>query len=246
MGTPSYPKDMITEWQGIKRDVKNLFTSANVRKALSQVSTGTLEILGQLSIKPGGRFNSEYTNGNSSMYIGPVSDGNAVGEGIILRRGDGSEVMRLEGFSDEDSTFCIKDINEETILSDDELGGLAQPYLPMTFVDTTDVPSNNTGTYTTIGTAWVIKQHPKIHLAIYQNTTSTTGQIRFVVTSGSATGTDIAEVNTTTGDGTQEVGPVDMPGTYLEGMFVEVQTRVDSGVGDVGCVVLGAYGVKSS
>lgn len=245
MGIPSYPKDMASEWQGVKRDIKNLFTSANVRKALTQVSTGALDILGTLNILPGGKFNAQYTNGNSAFYAGPVSDGNAQGEGVILRRGDGTEVLRLEGFSDEDSTFSIKGVNEETIFADDEQGGLARPYIPYTFVDSVNVPSNNTGTYEVVGIGWVYKQHPRIHLAYYQNTTSTTGQIKFVIASGSAVGTELAVVDTTTGDDTAELGPLDLPGDFGESFFIEVQTRVDSGTGDVGAVVLGAYGVQS-
>lgn len=245
MGIPRYPKEMASEWQKTQRDIKSLFTSANVRKALSQVSTGTLEILGTLTIKPGGKFNAEYTNGNSAVYVGTVSDGNVQGEGVVLRRGDGTEVLVLEGFSDEDSTFAIKDLNEAIIFADDEQGGLAQPYLPYTFVDTVNMPSTVSGTYETIATAWIHKQHPMIRIAYYQTTTSTTGQIKFIVSGGTADGTELVVIDTTTGSTTGIEGPITLPGDFLENFFIEVQARVDTGVGDVGCVVLGAYGVKS-
>lgn len=246
MGIPRYPKDMAGEWQKTQRDIKNLFTSANVRKALTQVSTGALDILGTLNILPGGRLNAQYSNGNSAMYIGPVSDGNAQGEGVILRRGDGSEVLYLEGFSDEDSTFRITDKNEAIILADDENGGLAHPYIPHPFSTVVNMPSNSTGSFVTVQKTWIQKQHNRIHLSIEYDITATTGEINIVVEGGSADGTVLALANLPTGSGTEEIGPVDLPGEYLETYYILVQTRVDTGSGDVGCVVLGAYGVKSS
>ena len=246
MGTPRYPKSMGSEWQKSQRELRNLFTSANVRKAITQVAAGILDVSGILNIVPGGKFNAKYTNGNSALYMGPVSDGNVMGEGIVFRRGDGTEVLHLEGFSDEASTFAIKDIDENVILADDEMGGLSNPYIPYTFVNTVNVPSNNSGTYTMVGKTWVQKQHPNIELAFYQNTTSTTGQIQFIVVGGSADGTVLATVNTSTGSTTEELSSVELPGEYLEKFYIEVQTRVDSGTGEVGCVVLGAYGTKST
>lgn len=246
MGIPRYPKDMASEWQKTQRDIKNLFTSANVRKALTQVSTGALDILGTLNILPGGKMNAQYTNGNSAMYIGPVSDGNAQGEGVIFRRGDGSEVIYLEGFSDEASTFRITDKNEEIIVSDDELGGLSHPYIPHPFSTVVNMPSNNTGTFVTVQKTWIQKQHPRLHISFEYDITSTTGEINIVVEGGTGDGTVLVLANLATGSGTVEVGPVDLPGEYLETYYILVQTRVDTGSGDVGCVVLGAYGVGSS
>lgn len=245
MGIPRYPKDMAGEWQRTQRDIRNLFTSANVRKALTQVSTGALEILGELKILPGGKFNAQYTNGNSAMYIGPVSDGNAVGEAVILRRGDGSEVLYLEGFSDEASSFRISDSEGNIILADDEVLGLSNPYIPYTFADILNMPSNNTGSFVTVQKSWLQKQHPKIQFALQYDITSTTGEINVVVSGGSGDGTVLAIATLSTGNDVLQVGPVDLPGEYLETFYIEVQTRVASGSGDVACAMLGAYGVKS-
>lgn len=245
MGIPRYPKEMASEWQRTQRDIKNLFTSANVRKALTQVSTGALEILGTLTILPGGKFNAQYTNGNSAVYFGPVTDGNTIGESVILRRGDGTTILYVEGFSDQDSTFYIADKNEDVILADDDQGGLSNPYIPYTFASILNMPSNNTGSFVTVNKSWVQKQHPRIQMALQYDITSTTGEIRIAVSGGTGDGTELALESLSTGNDTLEIGPVDLPGEYLETFYIEVQTRVASGTGDVGCVMLGAYGVKS-
>lgn len=238
MGIPRYPKDLPTEWQKLQRDMKNVFTSANVRRAFSQLSTSALDVLGALNILPGGSLNAKYTNGNSALYFGSTPDG----EAVILRRGDGSEVLRLEGFEDETTnTFKIMDDQGNIILADDDTLGLAQPYIPMTFVNSLTLPSNAGASFVTVQRCWMKKQHPRITYTFQYNIAGTTGEVR-VQTS---TGTVLSTSSLGTGSGTVTISPVDLPGAYQENITLEVQCRVTAGAGGTGAAILGCYGVES-
>lgn len=69
-GTPNYPKDMATEWQGMKRKQKDAFNSANKRKALTRIG------------KPGqpldvieGPIRVLDENGDPRIEMGKLADG---------------------------------------------------------------------------------------------------------------------------------------------------------------------------
>src|SRR5689334_542238 len=140
MGTPNYPKDMAGEWQKLKRDVKQTFSSANFKKGIERLSTTIAEIFTGLTVNPGAFFRSIYANGIDSLFIGrhDDGDGNDV-EGMYISRPNGSLVFWTFGNSaGQDGFWAFYDMAGNIILSADVVSGqgLARPWLPYTFVRT--------------------------------------------------------------------------------------------------------------
>src|SRR6478609_6137735 len=99
MGIPRYPKEFGTEWQKTQRKIKNNFTSGNSRTGSTIIATDLLQITGQLTVAPGGKFVGQYSNGIAAFYIGPVTNDGVPGEGVVIRRADGTEVFHVEGLT---------------------------------------------------------------------------------------------------------------------------------------------------
>lgn len=80
-GTPLYPKDLATEWERMKRDVKDIFTSANYRRAQQNINTGYLtvanggllvrddvgDIQAIVGLLPNGNYGIAATNGGTTL-----------------------------------------------------------------------------------------------------------------------------------------------------------------------------------
>lgn len=202
MGTPNYPKDMGTEWQKLKREVKGAFTSGNLRKGFQQLSAGILDVFGKLVIHPGGSLVSQYTTGTTALLIGThfLSGGGGQVEGVIIRRPSGSLVFWTYGQGGSDSFWALYDKGGRIIFSDDAASGkgIATPWLPYNVVRSLEIvtPPDTTqsSTYQSFYTITGWMQHPKIVVKAKSiNAGSATSQVRI---KDSVTGTVIAETAT--------------------------------------------------
>lgn len=103
MGTPNYPKDMATEWNKLKRDVKDAFTSANQNIGKNKVGQlGDLAIQGSINVSDG----SINVDGSGLISVGnggAVSVGDAgsvnVGTGGAVNVGANGSVNVDDGGS---------------------------------------------------------------------------------------------------------------------------------------------------
>ena len=244
MGIPNYPKNFGDEWQKSQRKIKNNFTSGNRSNGGTVIATDVLQITGQLTVAPGGKFVGQYQNGINAFYIGPVTNDGIPGEGIVIRRANGTEVLHVEGLTSDESSWALKDEAENDIISDSGVG-LGRPYLNVPFADViSTMPGNTTGSYVTVHKAIFARHHPQFRLYLSYNVTATTGAINVNVTTVADGTVSVSETLALSGTGDLAL-TIDMPGDFLEPVTMEIQTKVDSGAGATGVVVTGAYGVET-
>jgi hypothetical protein len=187
MGTPNYPKDFASEWNQVKRDVKNAFTSANLRTGMAKIGAKVIEITGELALNAGAVLRTKYQDGSTALYIGPATAGGEPVQAFILRRPNGARALDMYGGETLPGFIAIWDMADNIIVSDDaESGqGLARPYIPHTFVETSKLTSPTTmvttSSWTSVHTIQGIMQHPKIRLGgSFVGLGGDTGRIRLV------------------------------------------------------------------
>jgi len=252
MGTPNYPKDMGTEWQKMKRDIKSNFTSANSRKAFQSISNGILHVYNGLLLHAGAFFRSLYANGNDSLYIGRHTDGSGHDvEGMIITRPNGALAFWTYGTPAGDSFWAMYDKQDHIIMSDDAVSGqgIGRPWIPYntvrTVLLTTPADTTTSTSYVSHHTISGVMQHPRISIRAYvssQTSPFTDGaQIRIFDPS---TGTQIAQSAATVNNW------VDLVGNHVNYDFgasfvYDIQIRRTSGSGAVGTTLVYASGVQS-
>jgi len=74
MGTPNYPRNMADEWNKLKRQVKDTYTSANLRKGMAKIGAKVIEVSGYLNIT-NGRMEVFDSQGQSKIQVGRLEDG---------------------------------------------------------------------------------------------------------------------------------------------------------------------------
>lgn len=248
IGTPNYPKDMASEWQKLRRDVKNNFTSANVRKGIQVFGKGLIDIFIGLVLHPGAYLRSLYTNGNESVFIGTHEVAGQEVEGVIIRRPSGALSFWSYGTTAQDSFWSFWDRQGNIVLSDDADSGtgLARPWLTYNTVRTSTLnnPPDTTTSTTFVAhhtiSGWM--QHPKISAYLY-------------VVSTTSPFTDNAQVqlrDPTSGAVIAQSGSINNNYTILEGvhpnfMFggffrYDLEIRRTSGSGSVGVTPLAVVG----
>jgi hypothetical protein len=244
MGIPNYTKNFGDEWQKTQRKVKSNFTSGNRGTATTVIATDVLQITGQLTVASGGRFVGQYANGIEAFFVGPVTNDGVPGEGVVIRRADGTEVLHVEGLTSNESSWGLKDEAENTIVSDSGIG-LGRPYLNVPFGNViSTMPGNTTGSLVTIHKSIFPKHHPQFRMHLQYNITSTTGDININLTTVADGTVSMYSSLGLSGTGSLDFG-FDMLGEFLEPVTMEVQTRVASGAGSAGVVIVGAYGVET-
>lgn len=168
MGTPNYPKDMASEWNQLKRDVRNAFTSANLRTGMAKIGAKVIEITGELALNVGATLRAQYANGVNALYVGPGNYNGKTVAKVGIRRYDGSQVLSVFGSADEPGYFSIQDPQGNIIVSDDGMTGigLARPWIPYGWTRTADITTprdiTTSSTFVAHHTISGYLQHPKI------------------------------------------------------------------------------------
>ena len=250
MGTPNYPKDMSSEWNQMKRDVKNAFTSANLRTGMAKIGAKVIEITGSLIMNAGAMLAAKYTNNVNALWIGKSSyNGQEVGQ-IAMRRYDDTVCLQVFGGENEAGFFSIQDRNGSIIVSDDGVTGqgLARPWLPYEYVRTSaltnPVDKSTSTTFAPHHTTFGYQQHPRITVfGFLWMAAGDSGEVRIfapgssvvVATSGVVTGSKWVTLE----------GPHD---GYVFGDFfqydIEVRRSAGAGTG-VGFTPVMIYGKQS-
>lgn len=174
MGTPVYPRDMATEFNKVRRDVKNAFTSANQRTGMAKIGAAIIEITGELIMQAGAKLTAKYANDVNAFFVGrhTTDEGDEV-EGLIVRRPNGNIVLHNWGNDILDGAFAIYDNRGNMIFGDDAVSkqGLSKPWLPYTSIRYSEVtnPLDVTTSATFVDHHLVMgfMQHPKISVYGY-------------------------------------------------------------------------------
>lgn len=157
----------------------------------------------------------------------------------IVRRTDSSIAMRI------DSTWQLLDKDGETLVAEDAAGGLAVPYIPITFTTAryTDWPASTSATFEDIHRATIKRLQPYGYVSIGHtaDAAATTGEIQ-VYANGAQMGDTIA---VTFSQAASTIGPFAMPGAYKGQVDLTVRARRTGGAGAIRCTVLAASGIES-
>lgn len=179
MGTPNYPKDLPSEFNRMKRDIRNAFTSANLRTGMAKIGAKIIEITGELNLNPGAILSAQYDNGTNALFVGQTIYNDAPRGHVAIRRYDGSLALWVFGGPNDPGYFSIRDREENIILSDDSVTsrGLARPWIPYTTQETPKILTPSllvtSSTYTAAHTVAGVMQHPRIKATVYLQTTGT-------------------------------------------------------------------------
>lgn len=251
MGVPQYPKDMASEWQKMKRDVKDLFTSANYRRALQEIGATSLRVLTSLEIYPGAFFEFFHQGGTTGMFLGRHLFLGDEADGLYVLRPDGSVAFwTFSRVSDGYGYTAVYDnMGHEILANDANAGqGLSRPYLSVPFADTAELTApaaNHTTTNTTdtpIYTTQFPIQHPRLRINAYvHNSGGGTAEIKVkdttrgvTVITGTSTGGFISLTDSHP-DGWE----------FLDNNIFDVTIRRSAGAGAVGMTLLNMFGVQS-
>lgn len=170
MGIPNYPKSFADEWTQIKRDVKNAYTSANLRTGMAKIGARVIEITGHLILNAGASLIAKYDNGQNAFYIHHTEYGGGTVGQTVIQRYDGSMAFQVFGGEHDPGYVSIHDAVGNAILAEDGASrqGLQRPYLAYNFVQTSHIllpPSLHTGGgYTPQWTVSGEQQHPVIRI----------------------------------------------------------------------------------
>lgn len=249
MGTPLYPKDMASEWNKLRRDVRNAFTSANLRTGMAKIGAKVIEITGQLALNAGAILTAKYDNNIDALRIGPVTWNGLPAGQFAVKRFDGSIALQVFGGTGVTGYFSIQDPAGHIIMSDDAISGqgLARPWLPYTWYRTNQMFSpldiSTSTTFATHHSLFGYMQHPKINIMGWvQCNGSDTAEVRIRQPgSGKIVATS----------GTVGSGWIILVGNHDEyefgnGFQYDIEVRRVSGTGTgVGFTIVRAYGQQS-
>lgn len=183
--------------------------------------------------------------------IGRIDFGYGETPGWIFRRADGTVAFTLGGQNDGDQFWALWDNQQNIVMSDDGASdaGLARPWLPIQWVESSAVlPTVNTssGTFSALWTAKYIKQHPRVYVQVltYCSDGTTAGEVRLAVAGGGAQigATQVAPAGFY---GLLTIGPESVDADHMGEVELEVQVRRTAGAGTVGVRVYGSYAVQS-
>lgn len=252
MGTPNYPKDMATEWQKMKRDVKGAFTSGNSRKGFQSLGKGLVDIFIGLVLHPGSYLSSLYSNGQESLFIGQHNVAGQDVEGLIIRRPNGSLTFWAYGSTvTGDAFWSFWDKSGNIVFSDDAASGtgLARPWIPYNTFRTSllqtpqDVTSSTS--YVTHQTVVGYMQHPRIQINAYLASATSpftdTSQIRLVNPTGGA----ILATSSAVANDYVWITANHPDFEFGKWFKYDIQIRRVSGSGSVGFTVLTTNGVQT-
>lgn len=250
MGTPLYPKNMATEWMNLKKKVNSTFTSANMKTAFAKIGAGVLNVFTALVIEAGASMRAKYQSGNTGVYFGTLEGELEEGLSVLDNTGNYSFIS-FSRISDGYGYTAIYDKSGNQIVASDGDSefGLARPWIPYTFVDTTEITTppaaRQTGLTTdvTVISTLAPVQHPKMRMEAYI----------YIQTGGATCNYKVKEVfsGTTLFSGTSSGGFVgenfDVEGLvdYGNNVYLEITIRRASGSGNVGITVFQLMGRQS-
>lgn len=170
MGTPNYPKDLASEWTKLRRDVKNAFTSANLRTGMAKIGAKVIEVTGSLILNAGAKFIAKYDNNVDAFIVDQGFLGSTPVGRVLIQRYNGTRLFEVFGGEDDPGFFSFKDMAENIIISEDAGSGqgLARPWLPYNATAYADILLPRTmvtsSTFTGVQHVAGYMQHPRAEI----------------------------------------------------------------------------------
>jgi hypothetical protein len=205
-----------------------------------------------LTIADGGGFQLKTKNGTVVFFVGGnvpnLTDGSPQPQ-IQMRRADGSIAFAI--YDDDTTTFqqylAVYDRAGNIIFGDDTNSGqgLARPWVqtPFYLQRYTDWPATISATFEGLYKTELIKQHPRLSVALQVSTdAATTGEVQVLVDGVLLDTVKTIAANTLT---TVLVGPAPITGTHMQLVTVQIQARRASGAGMVRVAPLHMLGRQS-
>lgn len=233
---------------------------ARLRKRVEALESGsragsTSVDNGSFTVKNGLFRVQNPNNGNFVIYMGNVTNvggGDWASQGWIYKRGNGTTAFALYGPDDESQYWALYDEAGNIIVSEDAGAGqgLARPWLPLQFVDSTSVSAptatTTSASYVALQTTRYRRQHPKIraYILVRASDGTTTGEVR-VGLGGSPDVQIGANIIVTAGMYSGAVIEGDVPGTWDQEVELEIQAKRTAGAGTIGVRCMGAWGRQS-
>lgn len=248
----NYPKDQGTEWMGLKRQVKNAFTSANSRIPYQKIAAGVLKVSSSLEILAGAFLKFVYPNGVDGVYMGSnLFFGSEANQGLVIRKGTGKTAFTsLTKVADGTGFTGIWDGSGNIVVSDDSDAskGLGRPWIPYNFCDSSEIalPPSSRQTSNTTDTSLVSTithvQHPRMTMwfFVYIQTAPATAEIKVKNLTNGTTAT-----LGTFSSGFQTLAFTIGDWDFGDSVQLDVTARRASGTGNVGITVLSWHGRQS-
>lgn len=245
----NYPKNQGTEWFNLKQQVKSAFTSANSRVPYQKIAAGIVKIASSLEILAGAMFTFRYSDNSVGMTMGRLIFGGDDYDGIIINKASGTFAFSAYSrVSDGYSFTAIYDGEGNIVVSDDASAaqGLARPWIPVTFMNTSEYatpPAARQTTNTTdtnVVSTFFQAQHPRMHFIAYvSNPGAGTNEYKFKDGSGNT-------LFTGTSTGGFVSGDFNLTGwNFGDDYQMDVSIRRSAGTGAVGITLISLYGRQS-
>lgn len=251
MPTPLYPKDQGTEWMNLKRQVKDAFTSANSRVPYAKIGAGIVRVFTSLVIEAGAYLAARYENGAYGLFFGTFSLSGIDHQGFVIFNPEGSTAFQTYYRNSDAYGFtAVWDRSNNIVLSDDgDSGkGLGRPWIPHTFVDTSEIANppaaRQTSGTTDVSVVTIFSpvQHSKLHFQAYVTIAvgGSTAEVKFKDISNGLT------LYTGTSGGGYISSDFSI-GDYTFGdeHQIDITIRRASGSGAVGLTLLACHGRQS-
>jgi len=238
-------------------DVSIVRELASLRKRIANLesgrrATGTAVDLGSFRVKSGTFVVTNPNTGQDIIYMGNVTNvggGDWSSQGWIYRRGNGTHAFALSGPDDDSQYWALYDESGNIIVSEDASAGqgLARPWLPLQFVDSTTVSAptatTTSASYVALQTTRYRRQHPKVRAYILCRASdgTTTGEVRIGL--GGSPDVQIgANITVTAGMYSGAAIEGSVPGTWDQEVELEIQAKRTAGAGTIGVRCMGAWG----
>lgn len=245
----NYPKDQGTEWMKLKQEVRSAFTSANSRVPYQKIAAGIVKIASSLEILAGAMFTFRYSDNSVGMTMGRLIFGGDAYDGVIINKSSGNFAFSsYNRVSDGYGFTGIYDGDGNIVISDDAGAqqGLARPWIPVTFMNTSEYASppsarqtTNT-TDTTVVSALFQAQHPNMHYAVYVSNPGG-GTCEFKFKDGSGT-----TLHTASSTGGFVISDFTLSGfNFGDDFQMDLTIRRSAGTGAVGITLISLYGRQS-
>lgn len=244
MPTPDYPPDLGADLRDLRNMTRAALIAARSSVARTKIYAQTIDLLGRLVIKAGGKLVVENGAGNGLVYAGQILLNDAsYADGFAVFR-PGGEVALASFQSNSGWITVMYDLAGNRLIYPDEVAGqgLTRPWIPIPFTDnlTTSWAGVTAATFTNLYATAFYKQHARLRL-----------WVRVITPVGVTAEVDLYDIDNATqlasfsvaagaNSGGELLGAIS--GAHMSVRNIAVRARVASGAGTVLVNVLSSYG----
>lgn len=230
MGATNQPTNLLDRIDAVEGRVSEIWKKIGL--AAATIAGGGLTLIQSAFLK------MVDSSGVQILYIGPDSLGRQI---VALRRDGGATVLYTYFVGPGQQYWTLTDRTENQIFADDAVSavGIARPHLtmPTRIARWDQLPGSDQPTFeTVVETAYFDKQQPKatVQIQTCSSVSGTSGEARLML-DGVQIGATISVGFTVS---FTNIGPFDVPGTFMSQHRLELQCRRTVGTGKVGASMI--------